>query len=147
MILATGLALLAATLHATWNLLLKTAPDAERDLTSWGLYLVGGVLVIPIAVGLGGPGLVSVPWLALSGLVHVAYIVGLVSAYEHGDFSLAYPLARGGGALAAAIGDALLLGDALPWPAWVAMSWSARCKVWPPTCLRRKVTRPLVPCR
>ena len=62
MILATALALLAAALHATWNLLLKTAPDAERDLTSWGLYLVGGVLVIPVVVGLGGPGLASVPW-------------------------------------------------------------------------------------
>lgn len=122
MILATGLALLSATLHATWNLLLKTAPDAERDLTSWGLYLVGGVLVIPVTVALGGPGLVAVPWLALSGLVHVAYIVGLVSAYQHGDFSLAYPLARGSGALAAAIGGAVLLGDRLPWPAWVAIA-------------------------
>lgn len=122
MILATALALLAAALHATWNLLLKTAPDAERDLTSWGLYLVGGVLVIPFVVALGGPGLASVPWLALSGLVHVAYIVGLVSAYQHGDFSLAYPLARGGGALVAALGGALLLGDDLPWPAWVAIA-------------------------
>lgn len=122
MILATGLALSSAILHATWNLLLKTAPDAERDLTSWGLYLAGGLLVIPVSVALGGPGMASVPWLATSGLVHVAYIVGLVSAYEHGDFSLAYPLARGGGALAAAVGGAVLLGDELPWPAWVAVA-------------------------
>lgn len=122
MIFPTGLVLVAAALHATWNLLLKTSPDADRDLTSWGLYLVGGLLVVPVSVALGGPGLAAVPWLALSGLVHVAYIVGLVSAYEHGDFSLAYPLARGGGALAAALGGALLLGDHLPAPAWASIA-------------------------
>jgi drug/metabolite transporter (DMT)-like permease len=52
----------------------------------------------------------------------MAYINGLVGAYRHGDFSLAYPLARGGGALVAAIGGSVLLGDALIWPAWLAVA-------------------------
>ena len=34
---------------------------------------------------------------------------------RHGDFSLAYPIARGGGALLAAIGGIVLLGDDLKW--------------------------------
>lgn len=122
MLLATVLALSSAALHATWNLLLKTAPAGERDLTSWGLFLVGGVLVTPAVVLLGGPGMVAVPWLALSGCVHIVYVTALVAAYRHGDFSLAYPLARGGGALAAALGGAWFLGDRLPLPAWAAIT-------------------------
>lgn len=119
---ATLLALGAALLHATWNLLLKSAPDEDRDLTSWGIFAVGGVVVLPVAVVLGGPGLAAVPWLALSATIHIGYVTGLVAAYRHGDFSLAYPLARGSGALVAATGGALLLGDRLPLGAWVAIA-------------------------
>ncbi len=122
MVLATVLALAAAGLHATWNLLLKTAPDAERDLASWGMFLVAGVLVLPVVILLGGPGMVAIPWLAASGLVHVAYITFLVAAYDHGDFSLAYPLARGGGALVGAIGGALFLGERLSGWSWLAIA-------------------------
>lgn len=109
-------------LHATWNLLLKTAPSADRDLASWGLFLVGGTFALPVVVVLGGPGLAAVPWLAVSGMLHVGYVTFLVAAYDHGDFSLAYPLARGGGALVAAVGGYAFLGDHLPWPAWVAIA-------------------------
>ena len=110
---ATTLALASAALHVTWNLLLKLAPPEDRDLTSWGLFAFGGVLALPLAVALGGPGWVAAPWLALSGVVHVAYVTGLVASYRHGDFSLAYPLARGGGAVVAAAGGVLFLGDHL----------------------------------
>lgn len=122
MLFATLLALAAAALHAAWNLLLKTAPPADRDLASWGMFLVAGALTLPVAVALGGPGLVSVPWLAISGVVHVAYITFLVAAYRHGDFSLAYPLARGGGALLGAIGGAAFLGDHLSAWSWLAIA-------------------------
>lgn len=115
------LALTSAGLHATWNLVLKRSPRGDRDLTSWGLFLAGALLVTPVMIALGGPGVDALPWLALSGLIHVAYIYGLVAAYRHGDFSLAYPLARGGGALVAAVGASVLLGDVLTAPAWVAV--------------------------
>jgi drug/metabolite transporter (DMT)-like permease len=121
-ILATCLALAAAALHATWNLLLKTASPAARDVTSWGLFLVAGTIALPISIGLGGPGMVAAPWLAVSGALHVAYIIGLVGAYEHGDFSLAYPLARGGGAMVAALGGAAFLHDDLPLGAWLSIA-------------------------
>lgn len=122
MVFATVLALAAACLHATWNLILKRAPHEDRDLTSWGLFLFGALLVTPPMIAMGGPGLEVLPWLVLSGLVHMAYITGLVGAYRHGDFSLAYPLARGGGALFAAVGGSILLGDALSAPAWIAVA-------------------------
>ena len=46
-------------------------------------------------------------------MFHVPYVVALAWAYRHGDFSLAYPIARGGGALLAAIGGVVMLGDDL----------------------------------
>lgn len=122
MVLATVLALAAACLHATWNLILKRAPNEDRDLTSWGLFLFGALLVTPPMVAMGGPGLDAVPWLLLSAVVHTAYVTCLVGAYRHGDFSLAYPLARGGGALVAAVGGSVLLGDVLSVPEWLAVA-------------------------
>lgn len=121
MVAATVLALCSALLHATWNLILKRAPHHERDLTSWGLFACGGLLALPVLLVVGLPGLDALPWLALSACIHAAYVQGLVRAYGFGDFSLAYPLARGGGALVAALGGAALLGDELPPPAWVAI--------------------------
>jgi multidrug transporter EmrE-like cation transporter len=51
----------------------------------------------------------------------VPYVLGLAHAYRHGEFSLAYPVARGGGALLAAIGGIVLLGDDLRAVAVVAI--------------------------
>ncbi len=125
MVLATVLALSSAGLHAGWNLVLKTAPAADRQLTSWAIMLAGGVVALPAIALTGGPGTAALPWLGLSGLVHVAYISALVAAYDHGDFSLAYPLARGGGALLAALGGVAFLGDRLPPVAWGAIAVAA----------------------
>ena len=47
------------------------------------------------------------------GLVHVPYLLLLAAAYEHGDFSVAYPVARGSGAVLAALGGVVLLDDDL----------------------------------
>ena len=41
MLLATVLALVAAVLHAAWNLAAKSA--ADRHLALWGQFLFGGV--------------------------------------------------------------------------------------------------------
>lgn len=119
---ATLLALGAALLHATWNLILKRAPHQERDLTSWGLFAMGGLLALPVLVVTGPPGAAAIPWLVLSASIHTVYVHGLVRSYRHGDFSLAYPLARGGGALVAALGGAALLGDELSPGSWAAIA-------------------------
>jgi drug/metabolite transporter (DMT)-like permease len=52
-------------------------------------------------------------WAAASGLVHLPYLWLLALAYAHGDFSVSYPLARGGGAALAAVLGVALLGDHL----------------------------------
>jgi drug/metabolite transporter (DMT)-like permease len=116
---ATLLALGSAALHATWNLLIKTS--AERFLAAWGQFLVGGLLFVPVLLVIGPPGTAVVPFLVASSCVHVVYVVALVRAYHHGDFSFAYPIARGGGALLAAIGGVVFLSDSLDAAEWLAI--------------------------
>jgi drug/metabolite transporter (DMT)-like permease len=120
MVAATFLALGSAALHAAWNLLVKTS--ADRLLAAWGFYLVGGILFLPFLPLVGVPGANTLPFLAASSVVHVVYVVALTRAYHHADFSFAYPLARGGGALVAAVGGLVFLGDALSGLAWLAIA-------------------------
>jgi uncharacterized membrane protein len=117
---ATVLALVAAGLHAAWNLIIKTS--AEPDVAAWGQYIAGGLLFSPLLLLTGLPDAAAWPFLVTSSIVHIAYVYALVAAYHHGDFSLAYPLARGGGALTAALLGAIVLGDDLRVGAWLALA-------------------------
>ncbi len=119
---ATILALSSAALHASWNLILKTADHEDRDLAIWGQVVAAAMLATPILLVIGWPAAAAWPWLVLSSVVHVFYAASLVAAYRAGDFSLTYPLARGGGALVAAVGGVALLGDHLPAVAWLAIA-------------------------
>lgn len=120
MLVATVLALASAGLHAAWNLRAKAS--ADRFVALWGQFAAAGLLcAAPLAV-VGVPDRDAWPFLAVTSLVHVPYVVALARAYDHGDFSLAYPLARGGGALAAALGGLVLLDDRLSVPGWVAVA-------------------------
>ena len=65
-------------------------------------------IVLLIGGGIPARGFV---WAAMSGLTHVPYCIFLAKAYNVGDFSRAYPIARGGGALLAGLGGIVLLGD------------------------------------
>ena len=115
MLLATGLALGAAVLHAAWNLAAKRA-DGDRFVVLWAQFAVAGVLaavaLVVVAVVEGMPAS-GYGWGALSGLVHLPYLWLLALAYTHGDFGVSYPLARGGGAALAALLGVALLGDHL----------------------------------
>lgn len=111
MLLATVYALTAAVLHAGWNLIAKRAIDPFLAL--WGQFLVAGVVSLPVLVALGGLPASGWVWAASTGMIHLPYVLGLAWAYRHGDFSLAYPVARGGGALLAAVGGVVLLDDRL----------------------------------
>ena len=120
MLVATLLALAAAVLHAAWNLAVKQSGD--RYVALWGQFAVAGTIGLTViaiaAVAGGGPRGVTlvVPaagwmWALVSGLIHVPYCWFLARAYDRGDFSLVYPMARGGGALVAAVAGIVLLGD------------------------------------
>lgn len=115
MLLATLLALGAAVLHAGWNLVAKRA---EGDRYTWlaSQFAMGAVVALPFMVGyelLVGLPWQGYAWALVSGCVHLPYTLLLARAYTHGDFSVSYPVARGGGAALAAVGGVVLLGDDL----------------------------------
>ena len=115
--LAIVLVLVAAVLHAGWNVLLKTSGDTLS--TAVRLQAIGTGILLPIGIGAwlwnGQPAVSSTAiWLALaSGAVEAAYFVLLASAYRRGALSLVYPLARGSAPLLAVAVGILLLGERL----------------------------------
>lgn len=114
MLVATALALGAAVLHAGWNLRVKQSGD--RWLALWGLFAAGGVIGLPYALAAtftGDLGWSAWAWASASGAVHAIYIGRLARTYDIADFSVTYPVARGAGALFAAIGGVLFLSDHL----------------------------------
>lgn len=120
MLEATFLALTAAVLHAGWNLAVKLRADRLAFLCVQ--FLIGGTIGVLTLIVLGDLTSVAWPWAALSGTIHIPYLLLLALSYRYGDFSLVYPLARGGGALLAALGGALLLDDHLTPLSWLAIA-------------------------
>lgn len=115
--LAIALVLVAAVLHAGWNVLLKTSGDTLW--TAVRLQAIGTAILLPIGIAAwlwnGRP---AVPaeaiWLALaSGVVEAIYFVCLSAAYSRGALSLVYPVARGSAPLLAVAVGIFLLGERL----------------------------------
>ena len=91
---ATFLALTAAVLHAGWNLAVKVRADRLAFLCVQ--FMIGGLLGFALLIALGDVDAVAWRWAALSGTIHLPYFLLLALSYRYGDFSLVYPLARGG---------------------------------------------------
>ena len=119
MLTATLLALGAALAHATWNLIIKVCDD--RDAAALAANLIGGFVAIPVLCVVGLPGLDAGRFILVGSFIQILYIYGLARAYTHGDFSLAYPVARGSGALLVALAGTIFLGDHLAGLAWVGV--------------------------
>lgn len=102
----------AAVLHASWNAIVKSGNDRLLVLT--GVNLVGAAVGVLLIGWVGAPASASWPFLALSVLLHSGYYLFLIRAYQHGDLSQIYPLARGAAPLLVAMGAALAAGERLP---------------------------------
>src|SRR5215471_6591844 len=90
---ALGLLLLAAVLHAGWNLFVKRAK--EKQVFTWWALVVGALCFTPLLIISLPLPLKVWPYVAASALMEAIYFVGLTYAYSLDDFSLIYPLARG----------------------------------------------------
>ena len=112
MTLAVFLAVLgAALLHAGWNALIKQGLDKHSAMTILTLgHTVCGLAVV-LAFPL--PGAEVWPWLIASALIHAAYQLFLTLAYQQGDLSAVYPLARGAAPLIVLAVSAAFLPDRL----------------------------------
>ena len=104
--------LAAALLHVCWNALIK---NSVSKLTSMLIMtLVQGGLGAVIALTQPFPeASVWFPWLLASGAFHSAYKLFLVYAYEQGDLSRVYPIARGGAPMLVLVISVSVLTDPL----------------------------------
>ncbi|MFC1666063.1 EamA family transporter [Pseudomonadota bacterium] len=104
--------LVAAFMHATWNTLVKSADDQLLVLSVVNFVCSLAGLVIILSVGYPNPE--CWPYIILSALIHTGYYFFLLKAYEHGDLSLVYPLARGSAPLLVLAGGMLFANEKLP---------------------------------
>jgi drug/metabolite transporter (DMT)-like permease len=86
------LVLAAALLHSSWNLLVKASND--RLVAGWAQVFFGALVFLPFLLTVGIPWS-AWPYFVVSGFIHVAYSLSLVTAYERADLSVVYPIARG----------------------------------------------------
>jgi len=115
--IALACVLVSAVMHATWNILLKTAGDPLRTATA-GMVAASAVLVPGAAVGWLAFGRPGIPPEALalgfvSGLAEIAYFVFLAAAYRRGDLSVVSPLARGSAPVLIVFVGVVVLGERL----------------------------------
>lgn len=109
----------AAVLHAVWNAIVKTAVDRTTTL---GLVAFGHVLPATVMVMLLPlPNAESFVYVLLSTVVHFGYFYMLVKAYQHGDLSVVYPIARGIVPALVSLWAMVLVGEVLPAQAWVGI--------------------------
>lgn len=106
----------AALLHAIWNSIVKTAIDRTMTLglVAFGHVLPGAVMVVLLPL----PSAESFIYIALSTIVHFAYFYLLGRAYQDGDLSVVYPIARGIVPVLVSLWAWLLLGEVLPLAVW-----------------------------
>ncbi len=106
---ALGLLLLAAAMHAGWNLLVKRAD--EKQIFTWWAMVVGTLCFAPLLL-LSQPLPLRVwPYALGSAAVEALYYLALTRAYTIGDFSLVYPLARGSAPAFLLLWTTLFLGE------------------------------------
>jgi drug/metabolite transporter (DMT)-like permease len=109
---AVALALGAAFLHAGWNVLLAGSPSTRS--TTAGLLLFGALFLAPPALITGGVSSEAVPYIAASAVLELAYFVLLARAYDGGEVSVVYPVARGSAPVVVLVVSAIALKEGVP---------------------------------
>ncbi len=102
------LVLFATFMHAVWNGMIKYHPDKVIAVSA----LVFGHIPLAIVaiIILPAPTIDCIPYIIASAIIHQGYQWYLLSAYQIGDFTKVYPIARGFGPLVATIISILILG-------------------------------------
>jgi drug/metabolite transporter (DMT)-like permease len=110
---ALALALVAAFVHALWNILLARARDIE---SSTAVALITAELVFaPVVVFTWDVERGVWPFLIASGLLQLLYFALLGTAYRLVPLSVVYPIARGGAPVLVLVIGAVVLGRTTTW--------------------------------
>lgn len=111
-----ALILSAALLHAVWNAIVKSAADRTTTLglVALGHVIPGAVMVVLLPL----PSMESMGFVLCSTLVHFFYFYLLGKAYQHGDLSVVYPIARGIVPALVGLWAMIFAQEVLPLQAW-----------------------------
>lgn len=113
------LALAAALVHATWNLLLS---DAEDIHSSTAVAASTGVLVFaPVAALSWRLHSAAIPYMAASSTLETVYLGLLATAYSVAAMSFVYPIARGSAPVLVLVVSVVALGASVSAPAAIGV--------------------------
>jgi drug/metabolite transporter (DMT)-like permease len=102
---------LSASMHAFWNFLLKSS-DEKYIAMGWQVIL-SGIFAFGCILITGLPPRSMWGWAVLSMFLEAVYFILLCIAYSDHDFSLVYPIARGGAPALLVLWAAILLREKL----------------------------------
>ncbi len=113
-----GLVLVAALCHASWN---TVARHHEGHLAVFWLgTLLAFVAITPFAVAIIWRSPAAIPFtgtavacMLATGVIHGLYFLALSAAYQRGEISVVYPVARGSGIALSAMGGSWLFDEHL----------------------------------
>ena len=106
-----ALVVVAAAIHALWNVWLKQSENRLLSIATMSLgWSLVGLIGLPFVVLPAGE---AWPYLLASVVLHVVYALVLVASYRAGDLSVAYPIARGTGPLIVTLVSVVLLGETI----------------------------------
>ncbi len=111
-----ALVLAAAVVHALWNFAARKVAGNVGVL--WLSVWTAGLLCLPFAVhvSLSGASIEgALPFTLATGVLHAIYFILLAKAYEKGEISFVYPIARGTGVALTCLVAALFLREAFSW--------------------------------
>ena len=113
---ALVLVIVAALLHAFWNIVAKKTGGNRHFVLMGGLLLA--VFWAPAGLWLGWQevphwGWVQWAFVSLSGFTHLAYFKVLLKGYRVSDLTVVYPVARGTGPLVSSLLAVAVMGEAL----------------------------------
>ncbi len=114
---AIGLALAAAVVHGTWNVLAKVSGDPLTTFQRGTVFaaVIGTVLagIAWLLTGRPGISLSAVGFAAISAALELVYLWLLSAAYGRGELSVVYPIARGSAPLLAVVIGIVIIGERL----------------------------------
>ena len=105
-----ALVLLAAFIHALWNMLIAGARDNQATLAV--ATAIGVVVAAPFAIARWNVQPEAWPFIVASSIAELIYFWLLTTAYQRAELSLVYPIARGSAPVIVLLVSVLVLGVA-----------------------------------
>lgn len=116
-----GLAVLAAALmHASWNALIRGAPDKQQYTIL--LHACAALLAVAGLCVTGWPSPASLPYIAASAVLHWVYIALLMRIYDGGQLAVGYVAMRGLAPMLVSLVSVFALREPLSAQAWLGVA-------------------------